>query len=198
MSTTALVPTPAPPPTRPRTLLVGTAFAVTGGLALFGALIAMYLDARDKAGGTTALWVPSEITFREVASTMAMLTLLASAVTVHWAVYAIARNDRRNCYVALGITAVFGIAFMNSMAYLYRTMGVDIRRDEFSLWFYVLTGMHLLVLLGAMVYLALITFRTLGGRYSGRETEGITALAMFWDFTVVAGVAIWAVVFALK
>jgi heme/copper-type cytochrome/quinol oxidase subunit 3 len=129
---------------------------------------------------------------------MAMLTLLASSVTIQWAVYAIARNDRRNCYVALGLTTVFALAFMNSMGYVYRTMGLNIRSNDFSLRVVTLTGTHLLVLLAALVYLLLITFRTLGGRYSGRETEGLTALALFWHFTVVVGVAIWAIVFALK
>jgi cytochrome c oxidase subunit 3 len=198
MSTTLATPVPAPAPTRPRTLLVGTALAVVGGVALFGALFALYMDARDAAGNTSATWVPEQISYRGVTATMAMLTLVASAFTMQWAVYAIARNDRRNSYIALGLTFLFGIAFMNSMGYVYRTMGLDIRRDQFSLMVFSLTGTHLLVLLGAMVYLALITFRTLGGRYSGRETEGLTAVALFWHFTVVVGVAVWAIVFALK
>jgi heme/copper-type cytochrome/quinol oxidase subunit 3 len=198
MAPATLAPAPAPRPTRPRTLLIGSALAVVGCTALFGALIAIFLDARDAAGGMTSVWVPEDITFREVVSTTAVLTLIASAFTVQWAVWAIARNDRRTCYVALGLTTVFGIAFMNSMGYVYRTMGLDIRRDVYSLLVFSLTGTHLLVLLCALVFLALITFRTLGGRYSGRETEGLTALALFWHFTVAAGIAVWAIVFALK
>jgi len=189
---------PAPPPARPRMLFVGTALAVAAGTVLFAALLGAYLAARDAAGGTTAAWVPAEVTFREVATTVAMLTLVSSSVTVQWAVYAMARSDRRNSYLALGLTALFGLAYINSMAYVYRNMGLELARDEYSLLVYAITGTHVAVLFGAVVFVGLTAFRTLGGRYSAKDTEGITAAAVFWHFTVVVGVAIWAIVFALK
>ena len=35
-----------------------------------------------------------------------------------------------------------------------------------------------------MVFVALMAFRALGGQYSGRDSEGVAAAAVFWDAAV--------------
>ena len=44
---------------------------------------------------------------------MAAVTLLMSVVTIQWAVYAIGNDDRPNAYVALGLTLLLGLAYVN-------------------------------------------------------------------------------------
>src|SRR5689334_20606845 len=94
---------PAPAPARPRMLMIGTALTAAAGTMLFGAMLGVYLNERDKAGGTSALFSVG-MKYPMVACTTALVTLLMSSVMMQWAVYAIKRNDRMNCYVALGLT----------------------------------------------------------------------------------------------
>ena len=49
-----------------------------------------------------------------------------------------------------------------------------------------------------LVYAAVMTFRTLGGEYQGRDREGLTAAALFWYVTTASMVVIWYVVFITK
>ena len=43
-----------------------------------------------------------------------------------------------------------------------------------------------------------MAFRTLGGRYTTKEHEGIAAATLFWDFTVFAYLVVWYFLFVLK
>ena len=52
-----------------------------------------------------------------------MLTMALSVVTMQWAVYAIARDDRPHAYLALGLTGLFGVAVINQTVFLYNQMG---------------------------------------------------------------------------
>ena len=75
---------------------------------LFGGLLGIYLNVREAAGGTTAEWVPSSITFPEIAVNTVAITLVCSVVIIHWALWAIGNGDRRNTYIALGLTSCSG------------------------------------------------------------------------------------------
>ncbi len=50
----------------------------------------------------------------------------------------------------------------------------------------------------AMVFNALMTFRTLSGEYAGRDREGIVAASMFWYATVAVYAVIWYAIYVTK
>ena len=188
---------PAPAPARPpRTLLVATALAVVGGIALFGALLGLYLDARDAAGGTTATWLPGGVAIPERRRHDGLLTLVSRR---HRAVGGLRHRPQRPPQQPTsrsGSPLLFGLAFMNSMAYIYRTMGLDIRRGRSTRCsVFSLTGTHFLVLLGRpwCSWPSWPSARWAAGTPSG--DRGPHAAALYWHFTVVAFVAIWAIVF---
>ncbi len=93
---------PAPPVQRPRVLMVGTAFATGATLMVFAGLIGMYLSRRAELIGAGDSWLPKGVEIPLQQPNIMLFTLIASAVTVQWAVYAISRNDRINTYLALG------------------------------------------------------------------------------------------------
>jgi cytochrome c oxidase subunit III len=188
----------APTPPRPRLLMVATSLAVAAGTMFFGGFLAVYLAMRDAAGGTTATWVPSSITFPEITLNVVAITLVGSVVVMHWALWAMANADRRNSYIALGLTVVLGFAALNAMAFSFNHMHLAVRDNAYSVMVVTVAGAFMVVLVGAMVFIGLTAFRTLGGRYSAKEHEGIAAATLFWDFTVVAYVAIWYFLFVLK
>ena len=54
------------------------------------------------------------------------------------------------------------------------------------------------MLVVAMGFLALMSFRALAGQYSAKDHEGLTAAAMFWHAAVVAYAVIWAAIYNVK
>ena len=122
----------APAPPRPRLLMIATALAVGAATMLFGGLLGIYLNVREAAGGTTAEWVPSSITFPEIAVNTVAITLVCSVVIIHWALWAIGNGDRRNTYIALGLTIVLGFAALNALAFSFNQMHLAVRDNVYS------------------------------------------------------------------
>src|SRR5436190_24113236 len=92
---------PAPAPPRPRMLFVATAFACAAVAMLFMGMLAAWVNLRDAAGGTTAAWVPKGVSISMVAPNMMLIIMVGASVLVQWAVYAMARDDRRDTAVAV-------------------------------------------------------------------------------------------------
>lgn len=200
MSATATEPTypalaPPPPPARPRVLLVGTVLASAALVMVFAALIGAYVQLRAAAEGG---WLPDGVTIPLTPPDMAAVTLVMSLVTIHWAHYAIRNDDRPNTHVALGLSLVLGLAYINSAVYLYTQMGASVGGSVPELLIFAISGTHLAVMIGAMVFAALMAFRTLGGQYSGRDHEGISAAVVLWDTTVLIYLVIWYAVYVTK
>jgi heme/copper-type cytochrome/quinol oxidase subunit 3 len=198
MSTPMMALPAAPASPRPRLLMVATSLAVAAGTMLVGAFIAVYLAMREVAGGTTVDWVPSSITFPMITVNVVAITLAGSVVVIHWALWSIANGDRRNAYIALGLTVVLGFAALNAMAFSFKQMHLAVNDNVYSVMVVTIAGAFLVLLVCAMVFIALMAFRTLGGRYTTKEHEGIAAATLFWDFTVFAYLVVWYFLFVLK
>jgi cytochrome c oxidase subunit 3 len=189
---------PAPPVQRPRVIIVGTAFATAAAVMLFAGLIGMYLSRRAELLSAGDAWLPDDVSIPLQQPNVMLFTLLASAITVQWAVYAVARNDRVNTYLALGLTFVFGIAFINMQSYLYTLMEFDITANQQAVFVYVISGAHIMMLVVAMIFIALMAFRALAGQESRRQHDGVSAAALFWHATVVVYAVIWLAVYVTK
>lgn len=194
-ATHALTP---PPVQRPRVLMVGTAFATAGTLMVLATLLGIYLTQRSAIVSVGERWVPEGSTIPLQQPTVLLFTLLASAVTVQWAVYSVARNDRVNAYLALGLTTVLGIAFINMMSYLYSLMALDITASSQAVLLYAISGAHLAMLIGGMVFIAVTAFRALAGQETGRQHDGVSAAALYWYAMVLAYGVIWYAVYVTK
>ncbi|HTN99955.1 MAG TPA: cytochrome c oxidase subunit 3, partial [Microthrixaceae bacterium] len=162
-----------------------TAFATAGASMVIIALVGSYLATRDATG---ANWlVNNQIPLTQ--PNMQLITLGMSAVTMQWAVWAIARDDRYHSYMALGLTLLLGLAFVNQTTFLYKMAGITIEQAEGPL-FYAVTGSHLALMIAALIFMVLMGFRTLAGQYSSRQPDGLGAAAIVWY----AGIALYAVI----
>jgi heme/copper-type cytochrome/quinol oxidase subunit 3 len=161
----------------------------------YAGIIGAYLAARAQAGGA---WFPETVVIPLSPPNIAAVTLLLSSVAVHWARAAIKADDRPNAYVALGLTLLFGLAFINSAVYLFTQMGAAIGGSTAELFLYVIGGFHITTIAIGIVFVALMAFRTLGGQYSGRDAEGLTAVALYWDVAVVLYLVSWLAVYVTK
>lgn len=184
-----------PAPARPRVLLVGTVLGSSAVVMAFATLIGAYVALR---AGTDGAWLPEGVVIPLSPGNIAAVTLLMSVVTLQWARYAIANDDRSNAYVALGLTLVLGLAYINAIVYLFTQMGAGIANSIPELMIYAISGFHIATVFAAIVFVALMAFRTLGGQYSGRDSEGIAAAAVFWNASVAIFIVIWYAVYVTK
>ncbi len=193
--------------TRPRVLLVGTALTGAAIIMVFAALIGMYLAARHGVITGPPVDGQAPVWFADAANpipltpaNMAFGTMLLSCVSMVWAIDAVGRNDRRNAYFALGMTILFGVAVINATTFIYTQVGLPLAggTNAAALLFYVVTGAHLALITGALVFAALMTFRTLGGEYAGRDRDGLTAASLIWYLTTAIYGVIWYAVYVTK
>ena len=174
---------PAADMPRPRTLLVGTMFAIVACGMFFAGAFGIYLKERNDVVNSGGTWLKSgQISL--VPGGMMMVTAAMSVVTMAWAVQAIRNDDRKNAYIALGITLLFGVANINQQVFYYNDMKLRVQGTVAELLIYVISGAHVAMLIGAMVFVALASFRALAGQYTSRQSDGIQAASYFWYATM--------------
>lgn len=188
---TALALPPAAPAPRRNVALVGTLFAIAAGVMLMGGLLASYFGARQVTQAAGKAWLPDGATLSNVALAVTYVSLLMSSFTAQWAVSAIKMDDRRQGYVAIGLTLLLAAAFINGLTFCWAQLGVGAGDGAFGDHMYVVTAVHLLLVVAAIIYLVVMAFRVLGGQFGPRNSEFVAAAVAFWHFAVLAGVAVW-------
>ena len=194
----ALVTAPPPAPRRPRVLFTGAAFGAAGSAMLVLTTLAVYLQVRGDllASGATAL--PDDVLLPLTPGGMGMVTLAMSIVTVSWAVWALRRDDRAHAYLALGVTLLLGVAFVNSTVYLYQQLGLPLTSSASGALIYIVTGTHLVMVVVGLVFVMVMGFQSLGGQLTGRDAEGMSAAALYWYVTVLVYTAIYYGIYITK
>ena len=195
MAATAL---PLAPRVRGRNLLVATGFAIAATVMYFAGLFGIYFQQRAQARDAGLEWIPGDAVLDLAAPGMIMWTLLISVAVVQWAVYSIARDDRPHALLAIGATLAMGAMVLVLAARQFTQMGLIADRDISSVLVYTISGSHVVMVLIAMTFVALMGFRALAGQYSSRQTDGIVAAAMFWDAAVFIYFFLWIGVYIAK
>ena len=193
-----LVAAPAPEPRRPRVLLIGAAFGAVASALVILTMLAAYLQIRGErvADGVTAL--PDGVVLPLTPGSMGMTTLAMSAITVAWLVHALRTDDRIHAYLALGVSILLGIAFINATVYLYQELGMGFTAGGTAALLYAVTGTHLVMTAVGLLFLAVMGFQALGGQLTGRDAEGMSAAALYWYVTVAVYAAIWYGIYITK
>ncbi|MEJ7585822.1 MAG: cytochrome c oxidase subunit 3 [Acidimicrobiales bacterium] len=189
---------PAASPARPRVLLIGTALAIGGCGMAFASLLGIYLATRADVLAQGEPWLPAGAEIPLSPGTMALVTFALSIITMQWAVYAVGNNDRQHATMALALTLLFGLATINATSFLYTQMNLGLRDSSAAVLIYVISGAHVAMTVAAMVFTSLMTFRTLGGEYAGRDCEGIVAASMFWYATIAVYAVLWYTIYVTK
>jgi heme/copper-type cytochrome/quinol oxidase subunit 3 len=188
-----------PPVTRPRVLLVGTAFVCAAIAMLFAGLIGTYLTFRTKAIADVGSWLPADVIVPLTQPNMMMLTMVLSVFTIQWSVSAIKNDDRPNTYLALAVSLLLAFALIVEEGYLFSLMKWNLAAAAApASLVYAITGTHLAMLISAMVFVILMGFRALAGQFTSRQHDGIAAAALYWHVMVAIYALIWFVIFVTK
>jgi heme/copper-type cytochrome/quinol oxidase subunit 3 len=121
-----------------------------------------------------------------------------SVLSMQWAVWAIARDERHQAYWAIGITALLGLSFLNSTWYLMAQSGLAVGTQAAAAPTFAVVGAHVAMMVVALGMLAVMAFRTFGGQFSSRYPDGWSATAVYWHTMVGVFVLVWYAVYITK
>ncbi len=157
--------------------------------ATFGVLSTSY------AGGPA----PREIfDLRLVALNTAML--LVSSITYGFAMLAMERDRIRQTQVWLGITALFGMAFVGLELYEFAHLiaeGATPQRSAFLSAFFTLVGTHGLHVTFGILWIAIMLVQTAQRGLTLDNKRRLMCLSMFWHFLDVIWIGVFTFVYLL-
>lgn len=184
---------PPAPPRRPRVLLVGTTLASAASIALFGGLLAAYFALRGDVVSQGEQWLPDGASIPLTPGNMTMVTLAMSLITAQWAVHAGKQRDRGHAYFALGLTVLLGIAHVVQLGFLFTEWELPLNGEPTTqaVLLFTIMGLHIAMVAAALIFFTLMLLRSLGGQFTGRDVEGLSAAALYWYVTVGIFVVLW-------
>jgi heme/copper-type cytochrome/quinol oxidase subunit 3 len=188
----------AGPAPRPRSQLVATGFAVAAGSMMMAGALGLYMARRHASGSHPGHdWLEGTVVPNPQLD-YALLTLVVSLVTAHWALWASRRRDTAHTWTAVGVTLVMGLAFINMVMFSLNRMELEIGTSEFANLAFAVTGLALALVIVGLFYLALMGLRSVGGSVGRDGSTPLGAAVFFWDFVAIAWVATWYVVYVVK
>lgn len=171
-----------------------TGFLLLVVLMTFGGLMAAYIVI---ATNNVAEWNPFDLPIQVWISTA---IIIVSSLTYHFAQSAIFREDEVASRKWLVVTTVFGAAFISSqlLAWLALTSrGLYIRGNPYAGFYYILTAVHAVHVLGGITALGAILLKVWYGVRGAEALQRSKTLAQvvgwYWHFMG----ALWIVLFVL-
>jgi len=122
------------------------------------------------------------------------VVLLVSSLTMHLAVRALRRDDRRALVRRLVATTLLGLVFLVGQGVEFNRLGGWQPAGSLSrTLFDVLAGMHGLHVTAGLVLLGVVLARARLGQFSARRHLAVSAAEIYWHFVT----AVWLVLFAV-
>ena len=160
-------------------------------LAVVGALFALFASAyfmRMEFADWRALPIPPLVWLNT-------LMLALASVALHCALAAARRDDGDTLRLALGTAAVATVAFLAGQLAAWRELtlsGYLVTGSPANAFFYLLTGLHGLHILGGLVALARVAARAWDG--ADHRRLGLELCTMYWDFLLFVWLAVMVLV----
>lgn len=186
-----------PPPPQGEPLIsnakLGVMMLIGAEVMFFAGLIGTFLVLRLSA----EVWPPpSQPRLPVLITGFNSLVLLASGLSMHFAVREIRANHRAELVRWLGWTGLLGLVFLCIQGYEWLRLiefGLTMTSSVYGSTFYGLIGLHGLHVLGGLVWVGVVYARARGRRYSARSMTGVEVCSMYWTFVV----ALWPVLYGL-
>ena len=114
--------------------------------------------------------------------------IIISSVTMNWVLSSAKSNNYKNVKLASLITLILGFAFVICQ---FKAWGTLVDQKVFfagkysnaaGSYLYILTGLHLLHLVGGILALLLVWVKSLKNKYNSENLLGIKLCAIFWHF----------------
>jgi nitric oxide reductase NorE protein len=175
----------------------GIWFFIAGDLCLFAVIFLLFMTARIK---TPALFSHSRQTLHLWLGLVNSLVLITSSYFVARAVVATRHRVRaqvvRNLRLAVGIGSIFALAKAFEYASLFSS-GISPATNHFFMYYFVLTGLHLVHYLGGMVAL-IVTLVKARKVELGGFTRWIESVGVYWHMVDLLWIFLFAMLYLLR
>lgn len=163
---------------------IGMWVALASILMLFISLTSAYIVRGVPAlsGGGDTDWLPLDMP-RVLWFTTGVLLL--SSVSIELARRALKRNEYAGFKRWISLTTLFGVAFLVGQLMAWRQLagqGVFINSHPHSSFFYLLTSLHGVHLLGGVIALGYVTVAALRMRIGFKRRTAVDVTAIYWHF----------------
>lgn len=175
--------------------VLGMLLFITSEVMFFAGLFAAYFNVRASA----SIWPPAEFADKLKILPLvgpATVLLVTSSFTCQIGIWAIRRGDRKGLVRAISVTLVLGIAFLVMQATDYTLLygeGVRLDSGTFGSTYYTLTGFHGAHVLGGVVMLSVVLYRSMSGQFSAAHHDAVEATSLYWHFVDI----VWIFLFPL-
>ncbi len=178
-------------------------FGIVSIIMLFAGLTSAYMVRQGEGK-----WVQFALPKLFVVST---IIIVVSSVFMQWAVIAAKKNQLSNLKIAVLITFILGIGFVVfqylawadlvsqgiyfvgrvkdiTSHYTYVPSGNEIPGEAGDIgnvaasFLYVITGLHVAHLIGGILALTVVLIKSMRGKYSSSDYNGVTVCAIYWHF----------------
>jgi len=167
----------------PEKYRIGMWVALASILMLFIALTSAYIVRGVPAlGGGEADWFPLDMPPVLWVNTA---VLLVSSVSIELARRALKGNEYAGFRRWITLTTLLGLAFLAGQVMAWRQLaaqGVFINSHPHSSFFYLLTSLHGLHLLGGVIALGYVTIAALRMRIGFKRRTAVDVTAIYWHF----------------
>src|SRR2546423_5928235 len=190
-------PTPEYPAIKPG--MMGMYIFLASEVMFFGSLFAVYFSLY----GSHPTWPPIPPAARPEyyvgwlgIPLLNTVVLLTSGVTCHFALDALAHDNRRRFFFLLITTIVLGLGFeLGQLIEFINAFhrGLNLTANTFASAFFTMTGFHGAHVLGGLVLLTLILYRGSRGQFNSRNHVGPAAVTLYWHFVDV----VWLFLFGI-
>src|SRR5947207_166028 len=158
---------------------------------LFGAFISSYVVLRM---GSPHFGVPPEEIMGRPLATFNTFALITSSVTMVLALAAIQRDNIKAFAVYLSTTIGLGFVFLGVKAFEYHHKiheGLTISSSLFGSFYFTLTGLHGLHVIGGLIFNFYILINGLRGKYSSSHYGRVEYAGLYWHFVDL----VWVILF---
>jgi cytochrome c oxidase subunit III len=174
---------------------VGMACLILAEAAIFIIFVVAYIFYMGKSlSGPT----PAQVLELPIFGT---ICLLSSSFTVHAAVSALRKDNRRGCTLFLAITVLLGAIFLVTTAqewhHLIYEAGLTIRTNLFGTTYYSLVGLHAAHVIVGLILLSIALGFSVAGKVHEEQSERLEVLSLYWHFVDAVWVIVLLVVYIL-
>ncbi len=176
---------------------LGILLFIVSEVMLFGAFFASYFFLRVVANDGP--WPPDGFELPVAVAGVNTAILVSSSFTVHYALEAIRRNNRRGLILGMGATWLLGATFLFIQVNEYVHIGFSARDGAFGSIFYGLTGLHGAHVTVGLILLAFANIRAWRGHFGpeAKDHLGVEVPGIYWHFVDVMWIIVFTTVYIL-
>jgi nitric oxide reductase NorE protein len=170
---------------------------VFADMCMFAMFFLAYLMERN---AQQAMYIASQAKLDQTLGTINTLILLLSSWFVVLAVKALKKNLQQAASVFIGLAFFCGVAFIANKIVEYSAKiqdGITILSNDFFMFYYILTGIHLAHVVGGMVVLLVLFINTRKGKYGADNISPVESGGVYWHMVDLLWVFIFPLIYFL-